>query len=352
MPPHLPAPSCNIENHHKWQRIKILLVAVFFGLLSGITGASMFFGWIWPGIGGGDALIGSRNISSVSHDSLEDRVRAELDDRVATVYRDLSNVNGVSYLSADKKIGQAVFVSSDGWMVFYYPNFDGSYRNWRVLLKNGSSLPVAKAIKDGNSNLVYFKISPTDVSAQFKVINFVDSLKSQQDVFVLDGNTWRHSIVIDEIANSFHLPHLDSAPSLVAELSDSFSAGNLAVDSQGKLLGVVTSDGYVLPSYYLSGILPTVLSGQKIIYPTLGIYGWFSQEQPILIKNEKISGFIVTRIFSSDNNLRVGDVIEEINGQVADANNLWYNIIGNKTVKLKVWRKDKIIEIVQTIKQI
>jgi S1-C subfamily serine protease len=352
VPPHLPSPSCNIEDHRKWQRIKILLVAVFFGLLAGVSGSAMILGWVWPGIGGGDTWIMSQGVNNLSRDFLEDRVRLELEDRFGTVYRDLSIIGGVNYLGADKKIGEAAFVSSDGWLVMYYPNYDGNYKNWRVLLKNGSSLAVSRAIRDVNSNLVYLKIVSPKSGAQFKVINFVDDIKPQEDVFVFNGGNWRHAIMINKLNRSFHLPHLDTAPSMAIELSENFNIGDLVVDAQGKVIGLMSSGRYVLPSYYISGVLPSVLSAQKISYQTLGVYGWFSQEQPILVKNEQLTGFVVTRVFAGDNNLKAGDIILEINGQLVTGDNLWYNVIGNKSVKLKVLRKDKMIELVRSIKEI
>lgn len=350
--PHLPPQSCNIEHHRKWQRIKILLAAAVFGLVAGMAGASMILGWIWPGFGGGDTWIMSRSVSSVSHDLLDDRVRVELEDRIGVVYRDLSTASGLSYLSQDKKIGEAFFVSSDGWMALYYPAYDGAYKNWRVFLKNGSSFNVQKVLRDSNSNLVYLKIAPSDQGAQFKVMNFGDSVKPLEDLFILNSNSWRHSSVISKTNHAFHLPHLDSAPSTAIEVNDNFEAGDIVVSTQGKMIGVISDSRFVLPSQYISGILPSILSAQKITYRTLGVQGWFSEEQPIIINNERTYGFAVARIFLDSSNLKAGDVILEIDGVVADSDNLWYNIIGNQSVKLKVLRKGKIIEINQDIKEI
>ena len=56
-PPHLPPPSCNLETHRRLRRLKILGAATFFGLIAGLTGASMMIAWIWPGYGGGDLWV-------------------------------------------------------------------------------------------------------------------------------------------------------------------------------------------------------------------------------------------------------------------------------------------------------
>jgi len=351
IPPHLPAPVCNVGDYRKWQRIKMILAATVFGLMAGVTGASIVLGWVWPGFAGGDTWILSRNVSDFTRESIEDRVRIELDDRIGSVYRELSATAGVNYLNKDKKIGEAFFISSDGWMALYYPAFDGSYKNWRVLLKNGSSFVVQKVVRDVNSNLVYLKISPINQSAQFKVVNFGDSVNINEDIFVYNNSSWHHTWVVNKISKAAIVPHLDSAPTLTYEIGNGFNAGNLAVNSQGKVVGVVTQDQYVLPSSYVVGILPSILSVQKVVYPSLGVYGWFSEEQPIIIKNESTVGFVVTRVMSGSN-LKLGDVVLEINGTVVNAGNLWYNIISNQTVKLKVLRKGVVIELEQIIKQI
>ncbi len=350
-PPHLPPAACSIDQHRQWERIKLISIAVFFGLLAGITGASVILGWVWPGLGGGDSWILSRNIDTATREVLSDQVRVELEDRVGVVYRDLSSAAGFDYLNQDKKIGEAFVVSSDGWLVMYNFDFDNNFKNWRVLLKNGNAYNVQKVLRDTNSNLVYLKISSTDVGAQFKVMSFGDDVKNQSDVFVFNHGIWKRAIVLGKIARAFRPIHLDSAPSQAYELNQNFAAGDIVATAQGKIVGVVSIDNYVLPGQYFTNVLPGVLSMQKVAYRSLGAYGWFSEEQPIVYNDGKISGFAVTKIFG-DSQLRVGDVILEINGQIVTPDNLWYNVINNQSVKLKVLRKDKNIEVVQIIKQI
>jgi len=349
VPPHLPPPACNLEEHRKWQRIKLLLVAVIFGLFGGLAGASMLIGWVWPGFGGGDAWILSSNISNTSHDVLDPRTRAELEDRTASVYRELAGTVGINYLSPDKKIGEAIFVSSDGWLTLYYPNYSGDYKNWRVLLNSGHSYSVQKVLKDTNSNLVYLKINSEQSSAQFKVVNFGDESKPLEDVYVYSHNSWHHTWINNKVVQSLRSPHLDSAPSTVIELNESFDDGDVVIGSQGKIVGVINSGRFVLPGQYIANVLPGVLGSQKISYRTLGAYGWFSDEQPIIVKNEIIAGFAVTKVFLDTSKLKVGDIITEVNGQIANSENLWYNITSNQSLKLKVLRKGKIVEFTQSV---
>ncbi len=351
IPPHIPAPSCNISTHKQWQNIRVLLLAVIFGLFAGLTGAAIMLGWIWPSIGVGESWIGTSDNLVSSRDTLSDNVRAESEDRLGTVYREVASSGGLNYLSNDKKIGEAVFISSDGWMAMYYPNFDGNYKNWKVLLKNGAYMGVQKALHDSYTNLVYLKVAATQAGAQFKVANFNDQLKSGQDMFIHTSVNWRHSFFNDYSAQAFVYPHLDTAPSIVLKLNDSFETGSWVVDSSGKFVGVMAGGNNVLPNNYLTTVLSTVLSNQKIFYRTLGVSGWFSIEQPIVVGSERLNGFAVSKIISAKE-LKVGDVIMSINGQLVSPDNLWYNINNYQSVKLQVWRKGKLIELVETTKQI
>ena len=351
VPPHIPAPSCNISTHKRWQNIKILLLAVIFGLFSGFTGAAIMLGWVWPTVEGTNNWVGVSNNVGAAHDALSDNIRVESEERLGMVYRDVSASAGLNYLSNDKKIGEAVFISSDGWMALYYPGFDGNYKNWKVLLKNGAYMGVQKALHDSYTNIVYLKVTSPHAGAQFKVANFNDQLKSGQDLFVHTSVNWRHTFFNDYSAQAFVYPHLDTAPSVVLKIDESFEVGNWVVDSSGKFVGVVTKGNNVLPNLYLTSMLPTVLSGQKITYRTLGVSGWFSLEQPIVVGNERLNGFAVAKVLNAKE-LKVGDIITSVNGQLVSPDNLWYNINNNQSVKLQVWRKGKLIEVVETTKQI
>ncbi len=349
IPPHLPPPVCNVENHRQWQRIKILLVSVVFGMLAGATGASMMLGWVWPGFGGGDVWFLSKSVNTPPRDLLNAQTRIELTDRMGTVYRDLSTTAGLSFLSPDKKIGEAVFVSSDGWLILYYPTYSGDYKNWRVLLNNGRSFVVQKVLKDNNSNLVYLKINPEQAGSQFKVVNFSDDVNPADDVYVYNKNNWHHALVVNKIIQSPQLPHLDSSPNTAIELNENFDEGDIVVGTQGKIVGVVSGSRYVLPSHYVVNILPGILGSQKITYRTLGVSGWFSAEQPIIVKNEMTAGFAVAKVILENSSLKVGDIILEVNGQIADNENLWYTISSSQNLKLKILRKGKIIEFTQNV---
>ena len=85
-------------------------------------------------------------------------------------------------------------------------------------------------------------------------------------------------------------------------------------------------------------------AGEQFKYASLGIEGWFSTEQPLIIKNESINGFYINKVLTTNNLLRAGDIVLQVNGVVVDQTNLWYTIYNTPvgdTVKLQILRGGK-----------
>jgi hypothetical protein len=368
IPPHLPPKTSNLEFHRLWQRLKILLILVIFSVIAGMSGASMMIGWIWPRFAEGDTWITSYARPGLSRAQLEDRIREEVSTRIVEVHKGLASLSGTSYLN--KKIGDGIMLSSDGWIAMYQPNYDGSYKNMYVATQDGKIWQPEKALLDKYSGILYVKIG----DGQFKVSGFVDENSALDDIFIFHNSYWYHGSVLYPSLN-YEIPHLDSAPLLSYSLSGSFNVGEVAINSQGRVVGFVTEKNLLLPSYYLTRILPKVLSQQSLSYPSLGIDGWFSEEQTIVsatatagcrltaAKNcptsseggagigEKVQGFMVTNVWSVANSLRRGDVLLEINGRVVSVDNLWYIINNSQTFNVKVLRAGKIVELTVNLAQ-
>lgn len=344
LPPHLPPKSCSIANHHRWRRLKILLVAVVFGLIAGMSGASMMLGWIWPRFADGEAWITSYTRSGLSRAQLENRVREEISARIASVYKGTIGIGGVSYLN--KKIGDGVMVSSDGWLAMYLPNYDGFYKTLQVVTGDGKVAQPESALFDKYSGVLFLKIK----DRQFKVVSFTENVSAADDLFVFQDSYWYHGFILYPVFSA-PIPHFDLAPLQFYSLSGSFGAGRVAVNNQGRVAGFITEKNLLLPSFYLTRILPKILSQKIISYPSLGADGWFSDEQPIVFGKEKISGFYVTGVWSPAGGLRKGDVLMQLNGRVVAPDNLWYIISDNQTADAKVLRGGKQLEIKVKITQ-
>lgn len=357
-PPHLPPKTSDVEFHNLWKRLKLLLVIVLFSLIAGMSGASMMLGWIWPRFADGDTWITSYANPGLSRAQLEDRVRAEVSSRIVTVHKGLAGLNGANYLN--KKIGDGIMLSSDGWLAMYQPNYDGSYKNIYVVTADGQVWQPEKALLDKYSGILYLKIKDN----QFKVAGFIDENSALDDVFVFYNSYWYHGSALYPSLN-YKIPHLDSAPVLSYSLNGSFNVGEIAINNQGRVVGFITEKNLLLPSYYLTRILPKVLSQQALSYPSLGADGWFNEEQTIVSEKakphtdsadessigEKVQGFLVTNVWAIASPLHRGDVLLEINGRVVTVDNLWYIISGSQTLNVKVLRAGKMVDLTVKITQ-
>lgn len=354
-PPHLPPPSSSIELHRRWGRLKIILIATAFGLLAGVSGASMALGWIWPGYGEGDTWATSRSLLAAGHGGMEEPIRFELAERVAAVYSALSaGAPKVSYLDHRNKIGDALIVSSDGWLAMAAPSgISVNLKEWRALTRSGRVYILAQAVFDRYSGLLYLKMAlPAHSSAggsaeQFKIVSFNETSERPDDVYLLGEGQWTRALVVGERRYAAQKIHPESAPTALYALGVAFPRGALAVTGQGKIAGIVAADGGLLPSAAITRVLPAVLTSGKISYPTLGAEGWFSFESPLVVNGETAAGFFVSRAGKASQ-LERGDLITELNGEFINPDSLWYNK-GREKVRVKVQRSGKIIELESTI---
>ncbi len=345
--PHLPSPVCNIVNHKKWLRLKLIAAAAAFGLLAGVSGAAIMIGWIWTGYGGGDVWIVSQGRPAMPRAQLEEKIKREISERIIYVYNGLAGAGGVGYFDAQAKVGEAIMISSDGWAALSLPEWNGNYRGWRALSADGAVYEISKGLRDRHAGVAYLKVSPLKAGdspgSQFKVVSFADDIRPGDEVFVFRQGSWQDNAIGPKIYSPRQAVHLDTAPSALYALRDAAPAGSIVINNQGRIVGLAGKDGLLLPAVYLTNIMPGVLSAQKIIYRSLGVDGWSSEEQPLVVNHERISGFIVQRAWGQGTLLRRGDIILEINGQIAAADKLWYNM-KNETARLKVWRNGKALE--------
>lgn len=352
-PPHLPPPSCDLETHRRLSRLKTLLAAAIFGLVAGMSGASMILGWIWPGYGGGDVWSVSQTRTTLTRSQLEDKIQKEMADRVVAVYSQETLQGGLSIFDPADKLGDAVIISSDGYLAMMRPRQDGSWKNWRVLSADGSVYRLEKIMTDSRANLLYLKIAvgtgAEDLknTVALKVVSFTEKITVLDELYALEENNWRYGWVQNEVPVRGN--HLDTAPSVTYRLSQNFAAGAVVINGQGRLVGFIGGDGTLLPGYHVSRLLAGILSAGTVRYPSLGVEGAYSNSQKLSWKGEPLTGFSVSKVTAKKSKVLRGDVITEINGYVASADNLWYNIFGKDTARLKIWRAGKILEVDQPV---
>lgn len=358
-PPHLPNKTCSLALHQLQQRLVVILLATFFGLAAGLTGAIMMIGWIWPDFGGGNYWIVSKTDRSSQNLDLEEVIKRETIQKIFSVYSDTQKIGNISYFDNSDRLGEAAIVGSDGWLCMYLENEKDhlNYLQWNAVNFEGRIFKINNPLYDKNSKIFYFKIKKLEEkdetlkNEQFKVFSFSEEQKSGDAIFVYQNNLWQFNYLGQQYFST-EKSHLDAVPLEFSLLEKSGSVfGSLVVNKQGKLVGFINQKGEIFSSLYISRVLAGVLEKQQIIYPSLMVEGWYNQEKTLFNENgEPIKGFIVVNTLKNNTILFKGDVILEINGQVVENESLWYNLRGEKT-RLKVLRRGKVLEFETEIKE-
>ncbi|MEK7624869.1 MAG: hypothetical protein AAB467_00795 [Patescibacteria group bacterium] len=342
-PPHLPPPFSNIRNHQQFERLKIILVATFFGLLAGLSGASMLLGWIWPLTGGGDNFFLSRSSSGVPREQLQARAQAKIADEIFTIYQKATVLGAARYFSELDKVADAVMGVTSGWVVAYAPNFVGLNKEWVAVAENGSLYNVSRPLFDRRTGLLYLKLSRAGVSdQQFRVVNFNSGLKQYDEVFVFQDGQW-HSTMVTGQSRDVAASHLDSVLTPAYSLNDKFRTGSVVIDVGGNLIGFVNDHSVLttltVEDYFLNGI-----ENKKVLtYRSFGVEGCYTDEKLLVMNDEKLTGFIVNRVLANKQFFQKGDIILKVDGRPADRTNVWNSLL-NSSVRVSIWRNGKVIE--------
>lgn len=344
-PPHLPPPASNLERHRQIERLKVVFISALFGLFAGLSGGAIMIGWISPLTSADGGLFFTRN-AAVTREQLEAKAQMKIADEVFTIYQRSTVLGGGRYFSPSDKVAEGVMSVTSGWVVSYIPNFDGHTQSWIAVADNGGLYSIQKSIIDKRRGVVYMKLASLNKKGeeQFKVVTFnSNGLKQYDEVFVSEDGKWYSTIVTG--ATPFPADaHLESVATPVYSLSDSFKTGSVVIDGQGNVVGFVTDRNAIvaLPNedYFLNGIEEKTV----ITYPSLGLEGWYNDEKILVLNEEKVVGFLVTKVLGNKNFFQRGDVLFEVNGRPAERANVWYTINNGTKVRVSVWRGGKIVE--------
>ncbi len=342
-PPHLPPPFSNLKDHRQFERLKLIFVATIFGMLSGVSGAAILLGWIWPLTAGGDNFFLSRFSSVVPREQLQSRAQAKIADEIFTIYQKAMTLGKARYFSEGDKVGDAVMSVTSGWVVLNVANYSGFTKDWVAVAENGSLYNVNRALFDKRTSLLYLNISrPSVIDQQFKVVNFNADIKQNDEVFVYEDGQWHSTLVLGP-SRGFSDGHLDSASMPTFNLADRFRSGSIVVDADGNVVGFVNDRAAVLAlrneDYFLNGIE----NKKQLVYRSLGVEGWYTDEKLLVINEEKLTGFIVNRVLANKQYFQKGDIILKVDGRPAERNNVWNSLL-NSSVRVSVWRGGKVIE--------
>ncbi len=346
-PPHLPPPSSSLRLHRFSKRFIFCLTILFLGVIAGGSGAAMMLGWIWPVVGVGEMGINSFSRPTI-HSPVDETIRKETLDKMVTVYRAPTMVGEVSLLNPADRLGEAVALSSEGWFVMHAKEGDdANNKNLRVVTPSGVIYLVEKVFFDRYGGFLYFKISGLMQGVHlFKPVEFAQNTEIGDDFFWVRDDSWLPATV-ERIRPFSELDeHLDSiSPHIYfSNRTNGPSFDGLAMNASGKLVGFFTSDGELIPATRFIQSVSTVLSQGVVNYRSLGVMGWYSAETPFWTENSNPNGFLVTKVLAKNSVLKRGDVLVEVNGDVADFDHVWYHLNHGNELNVKILRNKKLLQ--------
>lgn len=343
-PPHLPPPTCNVEQHRQWRRLKYILVATFFGLLAGVTGAAVAVAFIWPYSDVTTAIV-SRIPRFEAAAKLNEGTARQLAGTVFEVYKKSTTVGGVQYVAPQDRLGSAVVGVSSGWLVASVPVYDGSFKEWRVLGETGNLYRVERALLDRETGLIYLKIASVRLEVgsqeQLKVVQFASTMNNPSVAFVRENGGWMPTSVLGVAAGDVLVGHHDLTTAWRTILGGQFHDGSAVVAPDGTVLGFVEAGNRVVPALSAVSMLTGIEERTSLSYPSIGVEGWFNEEWPLLIGGERVDGFFVSRVVGKTP-LKRGDVLSQVNGRPVTFQN-WWSLRNEREVTVEVLRQRQTI---------
>jgi hypothetical protein len=348
-PPHLPPPTCNIARYRQRQRLQYIIAASFFGVCGGIAGAAIMLGWIWPGFNDSVSWLVTRNSFTLSRSDMQNRAEAKMVDKIFSVYKKTQTQNSVHYFNTSDKLGDAVMGVNAGWLVMGLPVLDSNKKDWVVVANDGTLFRLGTILTDKWAQLLYAELVPyssstNHIQQQFKVATFNTDVAQFDNLFIFQDGQWLAAVNLGRVAPPTGESHLDSLPPFVFNINDNYKNNSIVIDSQGNVVGLVANRSTVVPfvsaTYFLNGIARR----KQIMYPTLGVQGWYGEEKLFIVNEEKVLGFIVDKVVGNKALFQRGDILLTANGRPLNWSTLWYTDSG-QVVRIQLYRAGKTMDV-------
>lgn len=314
---------------------------------AGFAGAAGLLGFVWPRAGGYEYGYQPATGREAPRNALSDSVERELSESVALVYSGTTLKSGVEVMASGQKLGLALVVSSDGWLVMPKPLKASAAKNWRVLLNSGARYKVSRAVSDDNAGLLFLQVSPESEQAKNNWLRpavFSDKIVLPASLWARTSEGFGEVLAEHPAVTARTIPHLDYAFTPGYILNQTLPAGSILINVNGQVVGIVQDKERMLPASFLARAWEGVRESGQAVYYSLGVEGWFSEEEPFFIAGKAWNGFYVSRVVSGENPLARGDVILELNGELATADS-WQENLLPPAVKALVLRAGQKLEI-------
>lgn len=359
--------------------LMIILLAIFFGLVSGAIGAVFakvyilessfnlpFIGqieYLNNGYGGSNLVIRNpRNVTVEQNTRISQTIKSSRE-QIVGIFKKKIDRTPLANESAEAKspdinqsyqlssnLGQGFIITSDGWIVSsYIPEMleqannettasatPAIASNYVIIDSDRNIREVDNIIKDPKLSLSYWHIR----AESLPVKDFINYSNAEAgNIILLTG--WNQPYLISNISEK--KPTNNAGPiyssddffgiiNTFPEINETESKGNFALSLRGGLLGIVGSNGSILSTTNFQPLLKALFGSEKLQRPALGIsyvplhqmaepVQEYEQEFGALIHSSSQDPAVIPGGAADKAGLQEGDIITSINNTSINRDN-------------------------------
>jgi len=265
----------------------LIILAIFFGALSGILGVIIigagnfrlpFFGQInyaSSGLGNQIVIEQPRSVI-VNQDTQVQQVENDLLPAVISLYNSKNSADPLSAAYSDRDVlGRGFVLTADGWVVSTAGSLSNLKGSYSAVGYQNKKYALSGLISDSATGIVFAKMPAANLPVA-RLGKSSDLQLGQTIIIVSD----RDQLIVSNISKIGY--RFTQSKDLILS-SDSFRKriyfsqtldnsyeGALAVNFKGEVIGII-SGGSAVPVDYFSNIINDVLKSQKVLRAALGI---------------------------------------------------------------------------------
>lgn len=343
-PPHLPPKTNNIEWHRKIQSVPWIILFILLSFFSGAVATLVVEAWIVPGVIISEPLYLAPKENTNPNTTFDPLRARHARQRLVTVFDTRQKVSEKFYRAQGKK-GTAVLLSSNGWAVFYGPDYKkGEEKFWEgISEQEQTTFPVVEIVFDTVTGLVYVRFE----GEGFRSMSFApeSALRTDSVLWSFVNGSWKQTNI-----DTVQAPDLSSARLIwqswpTYTFSTSLPVGSVIVNANGDFVGFRGKEHGLAPGLFVENQLQEILTSSTIGYTIVPWQGYavgFTEDE-----NQR-QGIVITdpgypRTPHTD--LRSGDVVLAINGKPIDLVTLAAGALSaSEQILVSIWRGGQTIE--------
>lgn len=318
-PPHLPPKASSLTQRYARLTFPWLLLCLGCAAVIATAVSTAFLAWYVPDfVSYYVPAMTTESRGTYAGEGIDPFLSKQIDDRSVALYR---LTEGSTTVAADAFLAHAVLLSSDGWIVAYLPHavtIDVAM----ALDATGVLHTIDQRVYDEDTGLTYFKLAPG---------NFVVAALESWQSSLLGSAVWGQSqydwkrIVLSERVSLQDGGRTIDLATPYSRLHTDAEVGTVVYSDRGALVGFVSEDNLLIPSWEVRETLGTLLATGTIgrtEWPLAGtvLDAYLDPVSMSYVRSPAIA--VTTASDQSVSGLLVGDIITEVQGMTVDVHSL------------------------------